>query len=60
MSLRNHNLPSNQISVARRGCFAVDRNDMQVNVMRELQSAGGDASQVAPAVWADADAVRAG
>src|SRR5574341_191277 len=37
------------------GCFATyARNDMcaKVNALREVQSASGDASQVAPALWA--------
>ena len=29
----------------------------KVNALRELQSASGDASQVAPAVWAEVDIV---
>jgi len=29
----------------------------KVNALRELQSASGDASQVAPAFWADVDIV---
>ena len=57
MSLRGAVVATQQSPNLRGDCFAAcARNDMQakVNALRELESASGDASQVAPALWAAA------